>query len=81
MLFPTWFEYFCFSQWIYEQELSIKSLPDNFPLIWAVNIWWDKIGFHTEKSWFITTTIIEDHSIAKIMLFMFENVWQSAGEY
>jgi hypothetical protein len=81
MLFPIWFEYFCFSQWIYDQELSIKSLPQNFPLIWAINIWWEKIWFHTEKNGFITTTIIEDEQISKIMIFLFENIWSQAQDY
>lgn len=81
MLFPIWFEYFCFSQWIYDQELSIKSLPQDFPLIWAINIWWEKVWFHTEKSGFITTTIIEDEQISKIMIFLFENIWYQAQDY
>lgn len=81
MLFPTGFEYFCFSQWAYDQELSIKSLPQNFPLVGAINIWWEKIWFHTEKNWFITTTIIEDEQISKIMIFLFENIRASAQEY
>jgi hypothetical protein len=33
MLFPAGFEYFCFSQGVYEQKLSIKALPEDFPLI------------------------------------------------
>lgn len=81
MLFPTGFEYFCFSQWVYDQQLSIKSLPQNFPLVWAINIWGEKIWFHTEKNWFITTTIIEDKQISKIMIFLFENIWSTAQEY
>jgi len=81
MLFPTWFEYFCFSQWMYEQKLSIRSLPEDFPLTWAVNIWWEKVWFHTEKNGFITTTIIEDEQISQIMIFLFENVWNAANEY
>ncbi len=81
MLFPIWFEYFYFSQWIYDQELSIKSLPQDFPLIWAINIWGEKIWFHTEKNGFITTTIIEDAQISKIMIFLFENIWSKAQDY
>ena len=81
MLFPAGFEYFCFSQGVYEQKLSIKALPEDFPLIWAVNIWGEKVGFHTEKGGFITTTIIEDENISQIMKFLFEHVWKVANEY
>ncbi len=81
MLFPMGFEYFCFSQWVYEQSLNIRALPETWNLIWWLNIWGNKVGFHTEKNWFITTTIIEDEQISQIMIFLFENIWVGAKEY
>ena len=81
LLFPTWFEYFSYTQWTYQQELEIKSLPDADNLRGGMTLRWEKIALHCYEGRYITTTIIHNAPIAKIQSYMFEQIWEKAKKY
>lgn len=81
LLFPSGFEYFTYTQWTYQQELEIKSLPDADNLHGGMTLRWDKVALHCYEGKYITTTIIHNAPISLIQKYMFEQVWGNAKEY
>ena len=81
LIFPTGFEYFTYTQGTYQQQLKIKSLPNEQLLKWGITLRWEKVAFHCYEGKFITTTILENTQIANIMAYMFEHIWDGAKDY
>lgn len=78
MIFPTGFEYFTYTQWTYQQHLSIKLLPEECLLKGGCTIRGHKIAFHCYEHKFLTTTIIENQAISDMMRFLFQSVWKGS---
>ncbi len=79
LLFPMGFEYFCFTQWMYQQKLGIRFLPENTTLKWWMTIRWNKVAFHCYEWRFLTTTIIESQDIANMMTWNFTQAREQNG--
>jgi len=77
MIFPRWFEYFTFTQGIYQQQLNIKFLPEDTILHGGMTIRWDKVAIHCYEWRYITTTIIENSAIAQMMRFYYDQTWKA----
>ena len=81
LIFPTWFEYFTYTQGTYKQSLDIKSLPDQDLLKWWLTIWWNKVALHCYEGKFISTTILENPHTMGILSYLFEQLWKWARTY
>ena len=77
MMFPVWFEYFSYTQWVVQQELSIKTLPQDSSLQGAISLWGDKVALHCYEGRFLSTTILEDKKIAGIIWFLIDSLRSS----
>ncbi len=75
MMFPSWFDYFVFTQGIYQQQLQMRFLPDEGRLTWGMTIWGDKIAYHCYEWRYLTTTILENPAIAKMMKASYQQIW------
>ena len=81
LLFPTWFEYFTYTQGTYQQQLQIKSLPHQDLLKGGMTIWWTKVALHCYEGKFITTTILENTQIRNILSYLYKMTWNQAKAY
>jgi len=81
LLFPTWFEYFSYTQGTYQQQLQIKSLPQEDLLKGGLTLRWTKVALHCYEGKFITTTILENTQIKNIMSYLFQMTWDQAKSY
>jgi len=81
LIFPSWFEYFSYTQWTYQQELDIKSLPNQDLLKGGMTIWWNKVALHCYDGKFISTTILENYHTTGIMTYLFVQLWNNARTY
>jgi predicted DNA-binding transcriptional regulator len=81
MIFPTGFEYFTYTQGTYQQQLDIKSLPEESLLKGGCTIRGNKIAFHCYEDIYITTTILENPSISAMQRFLFDTLWEKAERY
>lgn len=81
MIFPSGFEYFTYTQWTYQQELQIRSLPHQEQLHGGMIIRWEKVATHYYNQWFITTTIMDDSRTAQMQQYLFERTRESAKQY
>jgi len=75
MMFPTWFEYFHFTQSIEHKDVLIKFLPLQADLKGGIAIRWNKVAHHCYQKRFLTTTIIDHASIADMMRCMVQWRW------
>lgn len=81
LLFPTWFEYFTYTQWTYQQQLEIKSLPQQELLKGGMTIRWKKVALHCYEGKFITTTILENTQIRNILSYLYKMTRDQAKAY
>lgn len=81
LIFPTGFDYFIYTQGTYQQELEIKSLPNEEILHGGITIRGDKMAFHCYEWQFLTTTILHNAAIAKIVGYFFHQTWLRAEFY
>ena len=81
LIFPTGFEYFTYTQGTYQQQLDIKSLPDQDMLKGWMTIRGSKVALHCYEGKFISTTILENDRTTGIMSYLFEQLWKSARAY
>lgn len=81
LLFPTWFEYFSYTQGTYQQQLEIKSLPQQDILKGGMTIWWKKVALHCYEGKFITTTILENTQIRNILTYLYKMTRDQAKTY
>lgn len=64
-----------------DYDVTIKTLPNNAIIQWAIEIWWAKVALHCYQEQFVTTTIIENKQIAQILLAMYDSMRQHASDY
>jgi hypothetical protein len=81
LMFPTGFEYFSYTQWTYQQQLDIKSLPNQELLKWGMTIRGNKVALHCYDGKFISTTILENEHTTGIMKYLFEQLRNNAKSY
>lgn len=81
LLFPSWFEYFTYTQGTYQQRLEIKNLPEERLLKGGLTIRNNKVAFHCYEGKFISTTILENRRIAGIQQYLFDQLWLQAKSY
>lgn len=81
LIFPTGFEYFTYTQGTYQQQLDIKSLPDQDMLKGWLTIRGNKVALHCYEGKFISTTILENERTTGIVSYLFEQLWKSAQAY
>lgn len=81
LLFPAGFEYFTYTQGTYQQQLEIKSLPNEDLLKGGMTLRWNKVAIHCYEGKFITTTILENTQIKNIMSYLFQMTWGQAKSY
>lgn len=81
LIFPTWFEYFTYTQGTYQQQLDIKSLPDQDLLKGWLTLWWNKAALHCYEGKFISTTILENKRTTGILFYLYTQLRKQAHSY
>ena len=74
MIFPVWFKNIWHQNKKTKYLIEIRIFKDINAFDGSMNIWWDKIALNSFNKNFLTTTIIENPEIAKMMKFIFDTL-------
>lgn len=74
MILPIGFEHFIFSAEAKGIRLKTKTLPAESSWTWWITIRWDKVALHAYEWVYITTTIIENTAIKKMIEAFFDSM-------
>jgi sugar-specific transcriptional regulator TrmB len=64
-----------------DYPVSVRTLDSAYFFATSVEIWWNKIAFHSYDQQQYSTTIMEQPQIAQMMQMLYEHTWTTALDY